>query len=429
MAKLTKTNNAQKTLAEFIFQPDRAAAVFCVTIGCVYGIVPAILYTTILPEQSYAQLSSLTLFALIALWIGFKIPAFDGRFRRGAPCLEVDASMLVITTWLIFGLFVLVTFATAPSIPILSAIGGVDPNILSQERGDFLKGRQGAGLALLYLSTLLSTTAVPYTIILLYAAHHRARHILAALFFLFCISFVQKALFLNLVLPMLAFFAKERKLGRGRAALWAGGSAAFLLLLTIISTDSTSNATTDIFETADIFTANFLPTSSMGYFIWRALAVPIFTATDTLTVHQESFGGQPLLGATSSLLAALFGQERVNLERYVFEYQFGGWNDIANANAVWVTDAYVNFGWPGVGGFGLVIGQIFRWFRLSPDIAFRSIWPVFAFGLFSASLIGMMLSNGFLFMLLFALFVRIRNGSLGLTVPSVAPTAVPKPRP
>jgi hypothetical protein len=157
----------------------------------------------------------------------------------------------------------------------------------------------------------------------------------------------------------------------------------------------------------DYLSAVYTPTGPMEYFAWRAGAVPIFTATDTLVVHEQVFGGEPLMGATSSLLAAAFGLTRVNLERHVFEHQFGSWNEIANANAFFAVDAYANFGYVGVFLFALVAGQMFRWFRLSQDVAFKSLWPIFALSLYNASMIGLFFSNGFLYMAMHALFVRL----------------------
>ena len=55
------------------------------------------------------------------------------------------------------------------------------------------------------------------------------------------------------------------------------------------------------------------------------------------------------------------------------------------------------------------VGQVFRWFRISKDVAFRSLWPIFAVILFSAPLIGMLLSNGFAYMLFHALFIRVQK--------------------
>lgn len=300
--------------------------------------------------------------------------------------------------------FIVVAFATAPSIPILSALQGASANDLSQERGDFLKGRQGAGIALLYLSTFLVNTIVPYSIILLYSFRSKFRHVSAILFFVFCISFLQKSLFLNLILPLLAYLAISRKM---HGKVFFGliiGSIALLILTTFLSL---SGETSESENSGDYMSAQYAPANSLDYFLWRSTAVPIFTAVDTLIVHADQFGSRPLLGATSSLLSAIFDIERVNIERFVFEHQFGSWNDTANANAVFVIDAYVNFDWFGVVAFGLFVGLVFRWFRISHDIAFRSLWVIFAFILFSSPLIGMLLSNGFLYMLFHALYIQV----------------------
>ena len=155
--------------------------------------------------------------------------------------------------------------------------------------------------------------------------------------------------------------------------------------------------------------AVYQPISPLDYFVWRAFAVPIYTAADTLIVHEQKYKGELLMGSTSSFLSSVFGLQRVNLERYVFEYQFGGWNETANSNAVFIVDAYANFGLLGVIFFSLFVGQLFRWFRISPDIGFKSLWPLFAFILFNASLIGTLFSNGFLYMVLHALFFKCRS--------------------
>ena len=159
------------------------------------------------------------------------------------------------------------------------------------------------------------------------------------------------------------------------------------------------------------FSATYIPPDTISYLIWRSVGVPVFTATDTLLVHRELFSGQPLMGATSSLISALFGIERINLERFVFEHQFGSWNEIANANAVFITDAFVNFGWIGVILFSMIVGQVFRWFRLSKDIAFRAQWINFAFMIFSASLIGTLLSNWWIFMFFNAFLLRVGSNA------------------
>ena len=388
--------------------PKNGLTVFCTALGLVYGVVPIIVYFLILPESTFLHLALLTLVAIVSLVLGSRVSIFDHRFRGTEPRIAIDSFAFHFVGWSIFLAFIAVTLATAPSIPLISAIRGASSEVLSQERGEFLKGRTGVWIALLYLSTFLTSTIIPYSIVLLYASGSRFRHVFAGLFFVFCVSFMQKALFLNLVLPLLAYLAITRKLPTRAAVSSVLTSVVILFLATYLSLgDDAPGDTRDGIGALDYFSAAYAPTNPIEYFGWRAFAVPIFTATDTLLVHAQEFGGRYLLGASSSLVSSLFGMERINIERYVFEHQFGWWNELANANAVFITDAYVNFGYLGVVVFAFVIGQVFRWFRLSKDVGFKSLWPLFAFTLFSAPLIGMLLSNGFLYMLFHASFLKI----------------------
>jgi hypothetical protein len=341
------------------------------------------------------------------MWIGARIRIFDLRFNISAARLRFSSKKFIAFVYGIFIVFLLVTFATAPSVPILSALMGAEADDLGLQRGAFLKGRDGAEIVLLYMSAILTTTLIPYSIVLIYEMRSAKRHIAVFVFFLFCISFMMKALFLNCFLPLLAFLASKRQLSRN---IFFGFLVTALALLIAATYLSLRGKSTDINNNdANYFSASYLPYNSFDYFMWRSVAVPIFTATDTLIVHKEQFLSRSLMGSTSSLIAGIFDVERINIERFVFAYQFGSWNEIANANAVFVVDAFVNFGWIGVIIFSLFVGQIFRWFRISQDIAFRSLWPIFALMLFSASLIGMLLSNGFFYMVFHALFIRMKK--------------------
>ncbi len=389
---------------ERLFSPGVGLYLFAGLLLLVYAVVPTIAYFTLAENEALLQLALICVIAVAAMLVGARIPLFDARFRPEAQRIAIPEDQFILGTWVAMVVFVVVTFATAPTIPILSALSGAGAD-LSQERGEFLKGRQGAGAVLIYISTFLTNTVVPYSIIVLYAAKSRWRHVAGLLFFCFCISFLQKALFLNLVLPMLAFMALAGRL-KGKSFLSIIGACAGLLIVTTALSVATEASDTAAIS-GDYLSALYVPTGPLDYFLWRTFAVPIFTAVDTLIVHAEQFGGRPLLGATSSLLASITGVERINLERFVFEHQFGSWNDIANSNAVFITDAFVNFGQIGVVLFGLAVGVVFRCFEKSKDIAFKCMWPLFAFVLFSSPLIGMMFSNGFLYMLIHALFIRL----------------------
>lgn len=391
---------------EKILLPKNGLIVFLIVIAIVYMIIPFSIVLATSNEKKFGLLAMLTLVSIFAMLLGNNISIMDRLFYSSSKRLHVSANGFVKCVWLFFLIFIVVTMVSASAIPIISATSGADAELVSQQRGDFLKGREGIGIALLYLSTFMSTF-VPYTIILLYEKSSKYRHLALMIFVLYGVSFMVKALFLYAILPVLVFLAIRGRL-KFKIFIYIFLFIITLLIgLTIISLNGETGAVNE----ADFFTAKYTPSDSLSYFIWRSFGVPIFTAVDTLVVHREQFSGQPLMGATSSLISSLFGIERINLERFVFQHQFGSWNDTANANAVFITDAFVNFGWIGVIVFSMIVGQIFRWFRLSPDVAFRAQWINFAFIIFSASLIGTLLSNWWMVMFFNAFLIKVGSNA------------------
>lgn len=395
-----------------LFSPRFGFFLFVCAVGFTYGILPFYLYSCGGASEYFLKLSLLTAVSILGLFSGYMLPVLDGQFVSGAPRIFLSSDLFNFIVWGFFFIFAFYTFYTAPSIPLLSAIQGASADDLSQQRGDFFKGRSGFEAALLYLSTIFTTVLIPYSLVLMFLKRSALRYPFLLVAFVFCISFLQKSLFLNVFMPVMVCFALSGRLSFKALVLCMTLAVLLLLAAVFISLGGGDGGAGFAESTplAEYFSATYLPIGGGDYFIWRAFAVPLFTATDTLQVHTEIFNGEYLMGATSLLLSLLTGAERINIERYVFQHQFGSWNEIANANAVFITDAFVNFGWLGVILFSMVIGQVFRWFRLSKDIAFKSLWPVFAFTLFSASLIGMLISNGFVYMLLHALLIRVNLG-------------------
>lgn len=393
----------KRNFFERCFDPDNGSTVFFILIGIFYILIPLAVSIEVPDVKMFDQLALVAAVSLFFVWLGSKAPLCDMRFKPSAVRVGVSADAFVAGVWILFFLFILITFSTAPAIPVISALSGADANELSQQRGDFLKGREGVGQALLYLSTFMNTL-IPYAIILMYVTRHKFRHAGSIFFFFYAISFMQKALFLNLIFPILAFLTMQKRLNGKYVTYFIGGSVFLLVMMTYLS----HSGAEDLQDSGGFFTAVYAPSDPVDYFLWRSFAVPIFTAADSLLVHAEQFGGKLLMGATSSFIAGVAGIERINLERFVFEHQFGSWNEIANSNAVFFVDAYVNFGWIGVALFGFFVGQVFRWFRKSEDLAFKSQWPIFAFALFSSPLIGMLLSNGWVYLILHAVLLRMR---------------------
>ena len=407
------TKPARKRLMQDIFTPRIGGLLFVFGLLAYYVVVPLSIYFCGEKKDAYLILGLIGLVSIISITVGYLVPITDSRFRLGTPRLLISGRLFHWTLWAYFIVFMVWVLYSAPSIPLISAFKGVSADVLSQERGDFLKAREGLEIALLYVSTILTTSLLPYSLVLLYAERGRYRHFCATLFFIFCISFLQKALFLNVFLPLLVSAGMAGYVTKTRLVLFLMLVVGGVLAGTILSTDSSISAFQGINSIDELFSPDFAYGGGFGYFLWRAVAVPIFTAADTIVVFFERFWGENLLGATSSLLAGIFQMERVNIERHVFEHQFGSWNEIANANAVFFVDAFVNFGWLGVAVFSLFVGQVFRMFTLSRDPGFKALWPLFGFVLFSAPLIGMMLSNGFLIMILLGMFVSLRSRATG----------------
>lgn len=391
---------------------SRSAALFIIALFAAYALTPILVDSFLLPNPYFVELAELSLFACFMIAVGFCIPLLDFRFNRQAVCVAISPRFFHAAIWSGFLIFVAVTFATADAIPLVSALKGASSSELSVQRGDFLKTRTGFEAALIYFNTIFVSALLPYSLALLFIQRARIRFLLMMLFLAYSVSFLQKALFINIVFPLLYIAAQQKKLGTLKFLLVLASSFALLYLVTVLAFGEQADPNVDTvmgWTSTYFFSASYLPTGPLDHLIWRILAVPMFSAADTLAVFHETFRGLPLLGATSSFLSSIFALEHVSLEKLVFAYQWS-WNDIGNTNAVFITEAFVNFGWTGVGVFSFFIGQSLRWFCKSNDHAFKSLWLIYCFGLFSGGLIGTLLSNGYLLVLIMGLFLRVVDG-------------------
>lgn len=382
-------------------------------LSIVYLWLPFAVNFILLPSDYFLKLAFMTLFALVSLLLGYFLPLFDKRFNAGAMRLVISANAVHALVWTVFLSFLFVTLYTAPAIPLVSAVMGASGEELSAQRGAFLKGRVGAEMVLIYVSTIFVSAFLPYSLARMFIDRHRWRYVLLLVFFAYSLSFLQKALFLNALLPLFYVAAQRKKVSLTAAFSIAVACAILLYVVTLLSmggeTSDGAAVSGGVFS-PEFYSAKYLPSGPIDHLIWRVIAVPMFTAADTLAVLKEQFANQPLLGATSSFISSLFSIERVPLEKLVFEYEWG-WNETANSNAVFFTEGYANFGWWGVWVYSFFVGQTFRWFRKSEDHAFRALWMIYFLGLFTGGLIGTLLSNGYILMFAACLFLRVRPSS------------------
>ncbi|WP_201189592.1 hypothetical protein [Pseudomonas fluorescens] len=389
-----------------------AVFLFVVAVSLVYMFLPMFVNFTLLPSEFFLKLSLVTFLSVLGILIGYNVPIFDSRFKPRALRVRVDARVVHAFVWSIFIVFMLVTLYTAPAIPLVSAIKGADTAELSFQRGEFLKGRDGAEIALVYISTIFVSSLLPYSIAKMFIDNQRYRYFFLLIFFAYSISFLQKALFLNALLPLFYIASQKYKISLSKAVIIILGCGVILYLVTILAAGASASPG-PVMESggilsADFYSSRYLPSGALDHLIWRIVAVPMFTASDTLLVLKQQFNDSPLLGATSSFFSMLFSLDRVNIEKLVFEYQWS-WNETANSNAVFFIEGFANFSWVGVWFYSFFVGQTFRWFNKSDDYAFKSLWLIYFLCLFSGGLIGTLLSNGFLLMFFANFFLVVRS--------------------
>lgn len=390
-----------------VFTAKGGPKLLYIALAILYLTVPLVIYFFIIPNLLYLELAGMTTIAIIGIVLGFKLTLFDNAIRSKSKRFIINSHVYVNVIGGIFFTYCVVTVLTAPSIPIISAITGSNADLLSQERGDFLKGRQGPWIALLYISSIFTSTLMPYCLVHAYLVKNRFRHLLTLIFLTFSISFLVKALFLNFIIPFTAYCIETKRIKR-KQLLIAAVMIITLLTVMVSLSGSADTQQDETFEVSQFFSVSYATSSSLQFLLYRSISVPVITAVDTLYVHSTRFAGEMMLGSTSSLIAAITGQEKINLERIVFEHQYGGWNDFANSNVVFVLDAFVNFGWVGILIFGIFVGLTFRIFKRSEDIAFRSIAPLYTYLLISSPLIGMFLSNGYLLLFLQVFLIKLK---------------------
>ena len=395
---------ARSPILDAATRATSGATLLASAIAITYVLLPLGVYLLGVEHEFFLQLAEVSAMGAACIWLGSRLPfldrlVVDDPAKRG---VALDAFLVVV--WGSFVLFVLLVVGTAERIPFLAAIQGSDPETVALLRERFLKAREGWQSVFVYVNALLAGTLVPYSLALMLLRRHRWRWLALGFFLVYCLSFVEKVFFLKAAIPVLYLVAQRLVPTRlkPRTVLAAG-----VLMLAAGTVAAGSGTLRDEATGGDFFTTGFAAQGPLAFVAWRAVAIPVLTAADALRVFQEEHGGRNLGGASSSMLAALLGKERVNVERQVFAAQFGeAETGTGSANSVYVTEAFINFGWIGVAVFSLLVGLILRIFAASQDEALRSLWMLFAFGVFVSPLTGVLFSNGFLMILALSLLVR-----------------------
>lgn len=392
-----------------LFLPRNAYLLLIAGILFLYGALPALIGLYIFEDEYFILLSQLTVIAALGILFGHRKYKLRSRnyFNKiqGVGLFRKSNYDFVILNCFIFIFIFFIFIISENSIPLIGAFTGDDASSLSEQRGAFLKQRSGFMNIVSYGFSLYVSSIMPFCIAILFEMRHKLRYLALSFMFFVSIAFLVKAMFLNFFLPLIALYVSRNNISNKRiiAVLAAG----MFVLLSMISLAGFNEAENEVFDAESFLTVSYGSSSPINFLFWRSLVIPVLTARDTLFVHGEQLNSELLLGTTSGFIATITGQEQTNIERMVFAHQFGGWNDIGNANSVFITDAYVNFGTIGVFIFGFIVGRLLLLFSKysPPPLSYMSL--LFAFFLVGASLISLMLSGGFLILIFWRYLQRL----------------------
>lgn len=386
-----------------VTRPEKAWLLFGGLVLVVYCFIPASLSLTGYQDTAYRTLASIAAFGVIVTWATYM---FSKGLKFRIPPLVLDTNVFLLVVIGFFVGFAILSWATAEQIPLVAALQGADGETLAYLRESFLKGRGGWQSGFVYINAILSGALLPYCIAVMFVIDHRLKWWVFAFFMFYSISFVEKAFFLKAVVPIFYLLCQKRFRSHIQPSYVAVGTVLLLLGFTVLSRAGVSGWHVG---GGDFWSPSYQAGNALDQLLWRMISVPVFSAVDAIKVY-ETFFGYPLMGATSSLLSLVSGADRIEFERMVFDFQWGqNATGTGSANSVYLTEAFINYGWSGVALFSVAVGICLRIFSSSKDEGVRSLWLLFAFNLFSAGLIGLLFSNGFILLLLIAIFVRLRN--------------------
>lgn len=333
---------------------------------------------------------------------------------------------------------VLIALVTAEKVALWEALRGATSFEIAQAREMLFRSRSD-GRSLLYLSSILSSAFMPYVVMLCFI---RKSKMAWPLFTVFAISLtlsLEKALILKAMLPMFLLAANGYVPKRmlyvvpllaimnlvGMNYLARGGdngaSGGNISVSTIDVYYSSGNATVDFNRRINLRQGGEMMTlrqhvlkyyplrgeTGLGYLVNRMLWIPYITAYDWLKYFDEEMGRNHAMGSTSLLVSKLTGVEQFPMERNIFAYQFGlapGQSAAANAN--FLVDGFVNFGYIGVILLSAVIGFGVAFFKKQQNAAAIACLYFFLFQLSGGGFLGVLLGGGLLFFIFLTLVLR-----------------------
>jgi len=361
------------------------------------------------------RLLFLSLGSSLVFFVGYKLLCTAAFSRFFSGFFKVKLKWQAVTMFIFVVYFSVIIYAclTAPGIALVAALKGVPMGELSGLREEFLRTREGWEKGLNYIYSICITSLVPYAIAKMFVVKARFRFATLFAFLLSLALTLEKGRAVVAMLPLIVLYAN---LGDHKKAYRAIFTLVIIVgLISIIargglaSNDSTteSAAMEGVPEQYNLFKGE----SGQGYYILNRIGyIPYITAIDWLNYREQVLRGDDVNGRSIGVVAFLFEQEKINLEREVFAFQWGQ-NDTGtgSSNTVFFVDAYLNFGIIGVIIYSLIVSFIARVIVVSGDGALVSCLSIPLLYICFTPLPAVLFSGGLAFLFLLALVFRVES--------------------
>lgn len=329
----------------------------------------------------------------------------------GIPTIRISWKFFSNTIIILYFSIILYACLTVSQVALFAAIRGTNITDLSVLREEFLRTRAGWEHILLYIYTICISALMPLIITTMFAIKARWRFALLILFVFSLLLTLEKGRALVAMLPLIVLFINKG--GRKQAY-----KAITLLFLTIVVVSVIARGGLVSSDTVDTGTATSTPyeynlfkdeTGQFYYIVNRVIYIPYITAIDWLRYKEDVLNGDGVSGQSIGIIAWLQGQEKINLEREIFAYQWGqNETETGSSNTVFYIDAYLNFGMFGVILYSMLLAFFIRVCTLLGDEALIACLSISAYYVVFQGLSAVLFSGGLGFLFTIALFFKIR---------------------
>lgn len=316
----------------------------------------------------------------------------------------------------IYFLYIVYVIITAPKVPLLQALRGAPATELAFDREMFFKARTGFDSILVYINAIFTVAILPFLVASLYMIKYKFRHYYLLFFILTLLLSMEKSLIARAMLPLLVLVInglvvdKYLSLKNIFIILSIGLAGITFLSLGRIAKGDTAVLLQDVIEIDPLTARYFIVDNADNTFLFilnRIFWIPYITAVDWLSYFNEVLHRNLVMGASSSAISGIFGMERVNLERLVFEFEWGqNESGTGSANSVYFIDIFLNFGWIGVIVSNVLLALIVNFFEFCNNNAAKATFFVYAYFIVTSSLLAVLISSGLLLFMILMLMVK-----------------------